>query len=76
MLRDIEKLIILIAILTCLSACSSIRVKVESDCIWFEDQTFTQQTKDWLARNPWPDHVRDDLDKVADNNDLYKKHCQ
>ena len=65
--------------MTWLSACSfftpTVKVKVETDCIWFEDQTMTELTKDWLTREPWPDYVREDFDKIGDNNDLFKRHC-
>lgn len=52
------------------------RVKLATDCTWFGDQRFTEETKAWLTREPWPDYVREDLDKVADNNDLAAKFCQ
>lgn len=63
-----------------LPACSlltpTVRVKLATDCTWFGDQRFTEETKAWLTREPWPDYVREDLDKVADNNDLAAKFCQ
>ena len=72
--------IILLLMMMSLTGCSyfmnGISVKVETDCIWFKDQQFSDETKAWLAREPWPDHVREDFDKVADNNDLAKEYCQ
>lgn len=53
----------------------TVRVKIATDCTWFEDQTMTEETKDWLTREPWPGHVREDFDRIADNNDLAKKFC-
>ena len=64
--------------MTCLAACSGpgVRLKVDADCAWFRDQTMSPETKAWLGRQkPWPDYVRRDLDKIADNNDLAKAHC-
>lgn len=61
----------------CLTACSGIKVSVDTDCMWFEDQSFSDETKLWLReKQPWPDYVRSDFDKVADNNDLAKKYCE
>lgn len=71
--------IIPLLMLTLLTGCSlftpTVRVKFDPACQWFEDQTFSQETKDWLTRETWPDYVRQDLDKVADNNDLFKEEC-
>lgn len=56
---------------------NGITVKVETDCLWFDNQEFSEETKQWLAsQQPWPDYVREDLDKVADNNDLAKDYCK
>jgi len=51
------------------------RAVVVTDCAWFGDQIFSDETKAWLTREPWPNYVREDLDKIADNNDLAKKFC-
>lgn len=68
--------VILILTLMWLTGCSGIPVKVDVDCAWFDDQSFSEETKAWLLREPWPEYVREDFDKVADNNDLYKRYCE
>jgi len=79
-LRSIGRLTILLLTLTSLSACSfltpTIRVKLATDCTWFESQKFSEETKAWLTREPWPDYVKQDLDKIADNNDLAERFCE
>ncbi len=43
---------------------------VYDDLFWLEPVEFSQETKDWLMeRSPWPDYVREDINKVATLND-------
>ncbi len=72
--------IILLLIMTSLSGCSyltsGITVKMGTDCLWFKNQKLSDETIAWLTREDWPDYVREDLDKIADNNDLAEKYCE
>jgi hypothetical protein len=73
-----------IVMLTSLAGCSaSVRVKLATDCIWFKDQTLSQESKDWLAggmeweewAETWPSYMAKDFNEIANNNDLAKKNC-
>ncbi len=80
---------------TFLTACEifgAIRVKVETDCIWFEEQKLRPQTKAWLKRHPeqvpyvdkkssktkdrFPLYVREDFNKYRLNNLNAEKFCE
>lgn len=51
-------------------------IRVTADCLWFSDQSFSDETKAWIRRDgDPPQHVKDDLNKVAKNNDKSKEFC-
>lgn len=66
--------------LTCslfLAGCSiPLDVKISTDCLWFGDQSFSDETKAWVVRDGEPpQHVKDDLNKVRKNNLKAKEFC-
>lgn len=62
-----------------LTGCSlltpTVRVHVDTTCDWFEDQRFSQATKDWLRSLERPEHVEEDLRRVAQNTQLSLQNC-
>ena len=65
----------LILSLGLLTACAGIRVKVATDCSWAEPIEISNETLDYLIRDEAPRAVVDELNDIADHNDLYKKFC-
>jgi len=64
--------------LACLTACSiPLDVRVTTDCAWFADQHFRPETKAWIMRDGEPPaHVREDLERVARNNEKAAEFCR
>ena len=61
----------LITIGTSLTSCSL--GHSYDDLSWLEPIEFTQETKDWMmSHSPWPDHVREDFNKIAVFNDTLR----
>jgi len=58
-----------------LGACSGIRVKVATDCVWAEEIKISDQTKTWLEVLEWPESAYQDFKKIGDHNELYSKFC-
>lgn len=65
--------IILIALL--LSSCTSIRVKVATDCSWAEPLDAPDEIIDYLEAEESPESSVKFMNDIGDHNDLYEKHC-
>jgi len=65
--------IILISLM--LSSCTGIRVKVATDCSWAEPIEISDETLDFLVVDDSPPQVVDELNAIADHNDLYERFC-
>jgi len=65
--------IILISLM--LSSCTGIRVKVTTDCSWAEPIEISDETLDFLVVDDSPPQVVDELNAIADHNDLYERFC-
>ena len=66
------------AILLCLmlSGCSSIRVKVATDCSWAAPIEADDETADWLESLEWPKGFEDFMKDVGDHTELYYRWCE
>jgi hypothetical protein len=54
----------------------TVRVKLATDCTWFADQHFSDETKAVLKdMQPWPKYLNEDLNKIRQNNELAEKFC-
>lgn len=73
------RLIFLLGAIITLSACSSITVKFDPTCDWFEDQQLTKASKEWIRDHkhgqPFPDFLKKDLNEIADNTQLSIRNC-
>lgn len=61
-----------------LSACEiPLAITMHTDCIWFKDQSFEPESKEWLLRHTSdaPPTLEGDLKDVADNSEKYKTLC-
>ena len=46
---------------------------IYDDLSWLDTIEFSEETKSWLMdRSPWPDYVKEDLNKIANLNDTIK----
>jgi len=69
---------LLVACLILLIGCETLKVEATNECDWFVDQSFAQDTKDWLLRHldDAPASAEGDLKNVADNSEKYRLFCR
>jgi len=75
-MRTLQNLLMLFTISTLLVSCAGIRIKVDSTCSWAELIVISDETLDFLVVDGSPSQVIDELNTIADHNELYKKYCE
>ena len=78
-LRNVAASLLLITSAMLLSGCGleSLRVKLATDCVWYEPLAMSEETMDWLEGNkPWPQPFFEELKRMGDNEDNYDDFCQ
>ncbi len=69
-MRLILSLLLLIA-LTFSTGCSSRPVQIVPDMGWVQPIHFSDETKEWLLSQPWPESAYGDFDKIGKHNKKY-----
>lgn len=46
------------------------------ECSWSDPIEFSDETKEWLAEQDWPESAYDDFNQIGDHNELHEQFCE
>ena len=56
------------------TGCSFMR-DAPDECVWTAPIEFSDETKEWLGSEDWPDSAFEDFNQIGDHNELYRRNC-
>lgn len=74
-LRNVA-VVLLLTISGMLSSGCALRIKVATDCTWYEPVALSQATEDWLAELEWPEPFFEEIKRMGDNEENFNDFCE